>query len=65
LTAILHEGGLLRPELDLDTAADIVYGLLNEEIFLLLTDDCGWDTERFRTWAVDLVAHQLISPPTR
>ncbi len=62
LVGILAEGGHLRPDLDTATAADIYYGLLNEEVFELLTTDCGWDVERFRRWATDLVQHQLVGP---
>jgi AcrR family transcriptional regulator len=65
LVEIVRDGGHLRPDLDLDTAADVLYGLLNEEVFLLLTQDCGWDVERFRAWITPAVAHQLLVPPTR
>jgi AcrR family transcriptional regulator len=65
LIEIVRDGGHLRADLDLQTAADVFYGLLNEEVFLLLTNDCGWDVERFRTWITPLVAHQLIAPTTR
>jgi AcrR family transcriptional regulator len=63
LVARLREGGHLRPDLDVDAAADVVYGLLNEEVFLLLTRDCGWDAPRFRSWATRVAAHQLIDAP--
>jgi AcrR family transcriptional regulator len=59
LTELLAAGGHLRPELDVDTAADIVYALVNEEVFQLLTVDCAWPLDRFRTWATDLMRHQL------
>jgi AcrR family transcriptional regulator len=55
----LAAAGHLRAGLDVDTAADIVYGLLNEEVFLLLTVDCGWSTDRFREWVTGLVLQQL------
>ena len=59
LIEILGRSGHLRPELDVDTAADVFYGLLNEEVFQLLTIDCGWDIERFGAWATSLMLHQL------
>ena len=37
LIEVLGRSGHLRPGLDVDTAADVFYGLLNEEVFLLLT----------------------------
>ncbi|HEY8548146.1 MAG TPA: TetR family transcriptional regulator [Acidimicrobiales bacterium] len=59
LVEMVAEAGHLRPDVDVDTAADIVYGVLNEEVFLLLTADCGWPTERFRAWATGLLLQQL------
>jgi len=59
LVDVLAAAGHLRAGLDVDTAADIVYGLLNEEVFLLLTVDCGWSTGRFRDWVGGLVLQQL------
>jgi len=57
----LAAGGHLRSGLDVDTAADVVYALLNEEVFQMLTVDCGWPLDRFRQWATDLVGHQLTA----
>ena len=61
LVDVLGRAGYLRPGLDVDTAADVFYGLLNEEVFLLLTTDCGWEVERFREWATSLMRHQLVA----
>jgi AcrR family transcriptional regulator len=55
----LAAGGHLRPGLDVDTAADVVYALVNEEVFQMLTVDCGWSVDRFRSWATELVGQQL------
>ena len=55
--------GHLRPGLDVDTAADAVYALVNEEVYLLLVDDCGWDLARFQAWLAAAVRHQLLPPP--
>ena len=62
LIEVLGRSGHLRPGLDVDTAADVFYGLLNEEVFLLLTGDCGWEVDRFRGWATSLMRHQLVAP---
>jgi hypothetical protein len=40
-------------------AADVYYGIVNEEVFDLLTGDCGWEVGRFRTWAIELLHQQL------
>jgi AcrR family transcriptional regulator len=60
LIEILWRSGHLRPELDIDTAADVFYGLLNEEVFQLFTVDCEWDLDRFQRWATSLMLQQLI-----
>jgi AcrR family transcriptional regulator len=62
LIEVLGRSGHLRPGLDVDTAADVFYGLLNEEVFLLLTGDCGWEVDRLRGWATSLMRHQLVAP---
>jgi AcrR family transcriptional regulator len=62
LVALLDGAGHLRAGLDLDTAADVTYGLLNEEVFQLLTVDCAWPVDRFRRWATDLMVDQLTGP---
>jgi hypothetical protein len=65
LIEILWRTGHLQPGLDVDTAADVAYGLLNEEVFQLLTVDCEWEIERFRRWTTSLMLHQLIATPPR
>ncbi len=59
LIDILWRSGHLHPELDVDIATDVFYGLMNEEVFQLLSVDCGWSIERFRTWATSLMLQQL------
>ncbi|HZX55436.1 MAG TPA: TetR/AcrR family transcriptional regulator [Ilumatobacteraceae bacterium] len=60
LVEILAQSGHLRSDIDLDAGADIVYALINEEVFQLLTRDCGWSVDRFQRWASSLLAHQLV-----
>jgi AcrR family transcriptional regulator len=62
LVEVLARAGHLRPDLAVGAAADAVYGLLNEEVVLLLVGDCGWSVTRFRRWATDLLLHQLTKP---
>jgi len=63
LVASLAAAGHLRPGLDVEAAADAVYALVNEEVYLLLVVDCGWDRDRFEHWLTDAVRHQLLTPP--
>jgi AcrR family transcriptional regulator len=60
LIEILSSARRLRPDLDVDTAADVFYGLINEEVFQLFVEDCGWDVERLKRWATSLMMQQLI-----
>jgi AcrR family transcriptional regulator len=59
LVTILATAGHLPPTHDVTLAADVVYGLLNEEVFQLLTVDCGWDVERFQRWVTAVLLDQL------
>jgi AcrR family transcriptional regulator len=59
LVAMLATAGHLPPTLDVPTAADVVYGILNEEVFQLLTVDCGWAVGRFRRWVTAVLLDQL------
>ncbi len=63
LVQILGRTGQLPADRDLDWRADVVYAILNEEVFQLLTVDCGWELDRFRAWAKALLLHQLTAPP--
>jgi len=60
LIQILSTSGHLRPDVDVDMAADVLYGLMNEEVFQLLVGDCGWDVDQFRAWATELMRRELI-----
>jgi AcrR family transcriptional regulator len=60
LVEILAHSGHLRPDGDVDTAADVFYALMNEEVFQLLTRDCGWDINQFRSWATSLIFQQIV-----
>jgi hypothetical protein len=69
LAEILTEAGHLDHAVNVNDAADVLYGLLNEELVGLLVQDCGWSTARLRAWLTDLLANQLLpdgsSPPDR
>ena len=59
LVARLAAAGHLRAGLGVTTAADITYALMNEEVFLLLTGDCGWALARFERWLAAALVAQL------
>ncbi len=58
LVDVLVTAGLVPADAARDALADMIYALLNEDVFLLLTRDCGWTVERVRAWVtVTLLDH--------
>jgi AcrR family transcriptional regulator len=51
--ADLAASGGLRPELDLDEAADVVWATNSPEVYRLLVDERGWAPERYEVWLAD------------
>ncbi|MEO3886036.1 helix-turn-helix domain-containing protein [Nonomuraea sp. B5E05] len=48
-----------RPEVS--QAADLLYGVLSPELYLVFTRDRGWTPERFERWAHDTLRSQLCT----
>ena len=63
LVGALVATGQLRPDLDADHAADVVFGLVNEDVYLLLTVDCEWSRKRFTRWLGEPLLDQLVAAP--
>jgi AcrR family transcriptional regulator len=61
LVRALSATGQLRPDLDTGHAADVIYGLVNEDVYLLLTADCGWSRKRFNSWLTRTMLSQLTT----
>lgn len=57
----LWRSGHLRTGVEVATAADVFYALMNEEVFQQLTVDRGWSVERFQKWATSLMKQQLVA----
>ncbi|MFC5187461.1 TetR/AcrR family transcriptional regulator [Actinomadura harenae] len=57
----LHAKPGARAELSVRDMADVLYGLLSPELFLLFTVERGWTVERWRDWAVGTLLVQLCS----
>jgi AcrR family transcriptional regulator len=49
----LADTGDLRPELDLDEVADVVWSMNSAEYFTLLVRERGWGPDRFAAWLAD------------
>ncbi|MEV4471093.1 TetR/AcrR family transcriptional regulator [Nonomuraea salmonea] len=49
-----------RADVPPEQAADVLYGLLSPELYLLLAGARGWPHERFEEWVHDTLAAQLL-----
>jgi len=61
LAADLRATGELRPDLDDDTVADIVWSTNAVEYWLLLVGERGWTTERFVAHLTDMWTRTLLA----
>ncbi len=46
----LAERGALRPDVTVEQATDILFALISLELYVLLTNDCGWAPDRWQHW---------------
>lgn len=51
-----------RPGRTAEEAADVLFGLLSPELYLLLVRDRGWSSERWGRWACETLCAQLCAP---
>jgi hypothetical protein len=54
--------GELCADLDPTHAADVIYGVVNEDVYLLLTADCRWSRKRYTAWLAETLIDQLATP---
>ena len=57
-TALLAKRGA-RPGVVAEHVADVLYGLLGSELFLLYVRDCGWTPAEWEQWTYDALRSQL------
>jgi AcrR family transcriptional regulator len=60
LASFAREGSLRLPP---DDAVDIAWTLTGPELFTMLTDERGWDGDRYERWLLDTLRSQLLHPP--
>jgi AcrR family transcriptional regulator len=51
-----------RPDVSAEQAADVLFGLLSPELYLLFVRERGWPPERWEQWAYDTASAQLCAP---
>jgi AcrR family transcriptional regulator len=61
LVRALAATGELRPDLDIAHATDVIYGVVNEDVYLLLVTDCRWSRKRFTAWLAQTLIDQLMT----
>lgn len=62
LLRIVIGSSRLRQDMELDTAADILFAIGSPETYRLLVVDRGWSGSRFEHWYGETLAHLLLDP---
>lgn len=57
--ALLDKPGV-RKNVSAEQAADVLYGLLSPELYLVMTVDRGWSNDQWQAWTLDLLKTQLL-----
>lgn len=60
LAASMARKGHLRPGLSTSRAADIIWTLASEQVFLALCSERGWTSAAFEEWLTDQLVHALL-----
>ena len=60
LMAALHEQGVLRPDLSLEEATDVLWALTSYDLYRLLVVEQRWEPARYETWLAQLLSEQLL-----
>ena len=60
IVQVLHDRGALRPGLDVDRGADIMWTLNHPDVWRLLVGERGWTPEQWERWFADTVGAQLL-----
>ena len=55
--------GDLRPDLDVDQVADVIWSMNSAEFYHLLVAERGWSSERFEQWLADTWCRLFLADP--
>lgn len=61
----LSRAGALRPDLSPQEALDRAWALTGVELFLAVSEGCGWDRDAYASWLSELLRQQLLAGPAR
>ncbi|MDE3721212.1 TetR/AcrR family transcriptional regulator [Nocardiopsis sp. N85] len=53
----------LRPDITVAMAADLLFGLLSPQLYLLFVRDRGWSPDEWQDWALATLSAQLCTAP--
>jgi len=56
----LFEQRAVRPEIDIASARDMLWGLTGRELYRMLVKERGWPTETYKQWLADTLTRVLV-----
>jgi len=65
VAAALAARGALAGDITADSAANALYAIVNESVYLRLVDGCGWTLDEYRTWLERTLRQMLLRQPCR
>jgi AcrR family transcriptional regulator len=63
IAASLGDKKALRPGLDVDRAADLLWTINHPDVWQLLVGQRGWTPDEYEQWCADLACSQLLGRP--
>ena len=63
IVAAIADRDALRPDVDLERAADVVYALVDPGLYHVLVRERGWTHDQFTAWLADALMRELVSVP--
>ena len=61
----VSRAGALRPDLSPEEALDRAWALTGVELFLAVSEGCGWGRDAYASWLSELLRQQLLADPAR
>ena len=58
----LEATGSARADLDVERMADVLWGLADADVYLLVTEQRGWSSAEYEAWLVDAWTRILLAP---
>lgn len=62
LIADLREQGVLRHDLSLEEATDVVWSLTSYDLYRMVIKQQGWEASRYESWLTTLLTEHLLQP---